>query len=154
MEALSIGAAMAEFKITKENAGKALPAAMAYIYKMLEGGDAELVVRKPSKTREQEKKYHALFREFERQLIYEGRYRDSEEWKAALIDAFEQEMIGMGSPLRQRTKTILSLDLTGRLVSVRPSSKKFSLKEGSDFIEFLYAIGTQYGVKFKAVGYD
>lgn len=145
---------MAEYRITKENAGVVAKAMLDCVNKMLESGDIEVVVRRPSKTRDQEKKYHALIRDFESQLVFEGRRRSAEEWKAALVDAFEQEMTASGSPLRQQTKAILALDLTGRLVTVRPSSKKFSAKEGSDFIEFLYAVGAQYGVKFRAVGYD
>ena len=53
----------------------------------------------------------------------------------------------MGEPLTHPGKTVISLD-GQRKVTVRPSTKKFRKKEASDFIEFLYATGIEYGARF------
>ena len=53
----------------------------------------------------------------------------------------------MGEPLTHPGKTVNSLD-GERRVTVRASTEQFRVKEASDFIEFLYSTGIEYGAKF------
>ena len=64
-----------------------------------------------------------------------------------LVDEFRRVREEMGEPLTHPGKTVISLD-GQRKVTVRPSTKKFRKKEASDFIEFLYATGIEYGARF------
>lgn len=129
------------------------------------GKRIEVVIREWSKSRDQEKKYHAMLRDFSRQIKFEysvdedngkvvrlrGRNKkktySTEVWKALLVDKFAQEKKAMGEPLRHPGQTIISLDGM-REITVRPSTKQFLMSEAGDFIEFLYAEGTEMGIRW------
>ena len=53
----------------------------------------------------------------------------------------------MDDPLTHPGRLLLSLD-GRRAITRRASTKGFRKKEASEFIEFLYATGTEYGAKF------
>jgi hypothetical protein len=122
-----------------------------------------VVVTEIGKSRAQERKYHRLIAEFSKQIQFDlprlatgkvvqipkKRRYSPDTWKALLVDAFEQEKALMGEPLRKPGRVVPSLD-GQRVVSLRASTRDFSRVEGSEFIEFLYARGVEYGVQWPA----
>tara|TARA_Y100000296_G_scaffold33741_1_gene39214 strand:+ start:13036 stop:13587 length:552 start_codon:yes stop_codon:yes gene_type:complete len=135
----------------------------------LAGGPISVLVRRPSRSREQEKLYHKLIAVISDQVTFETKHPDSdpgrivyffgrnrrrkykpEIWKALLVDQFEQERALAGEPLRKPGQIVPAMDGSGRMVTVRPSTTGFSVAEGSDFIEFIFAQGIELGVKWPA----
>lgn len=102
----------------------------------------ELAVREVSKTREQEKKYHALIRDIRLQCF---RASSEDAVKAVLVNQFALEMEEQGNPLANPGE--MTWDWKNQCsVYVRPSTKKFRKAEASQFMEFLYAEGSELGV--------
>lgn len=94
-----------------------------------------------SKTREQEEKYHAMIGEIAKQARHLGSSWDEESWKRLLLDEFAKETN------RSRGRLIPSLSGDG-VVEVGLLSRKFSVNDGTEFIEFLNAWAAEHGVTF------
>lgn len=102
-------------------------------------------IKPPTKKRIQESKYHAMIGDIAKQVDLLGCKRSAEDAKRLLIDAFARVMREAGTPLRQEGKILPSLDGSG-FVQLGIQSRKFSVKEASEFIEHLYAYGSEHGV--------
>lgn len=131
----------------------------------IQGGAVVVTLGRVSKTRDQEKKYHAMIGDIAKQVTFD--FRADEEtgvvtrlfgrerrkrysvdvWKALLVDKFAQEKAAMGEELANPGETIQSLD-GHREVTVRPSTRKFRKREAAEFIEFLYREGVDMGVNW------
>lgn len=124
---------------------------MARVYEQVahyaQSGEVEVNVQRPSKTRDQEAKYHAMICDIAASVEPNGEKFGADIWKAWLVDAFDQEMAEQGTPLRHPSKTVISLDQR-RPVTIRPSTSKFLKAEASQFIEFLYMKGAELGAVF------
>ncbi|MCP3931454.1 MAG: hypothetical protein GY705_20400, partial [Bacteroidetes bacterium] len=118
-----------------------------YIAKKIVDGPIEIEIKKPSKKREQEAKYHAMIADIARTVLVRGVRYSSEVWKALLVDGYEKERIEMGEPLSHPGRTIKSLD-GQRYITIRASTKDFRIKEAADFIEYLYSEGIEMGASF------
>lgn len=94
-----------------------------------------------SKTRDQEKKYHAMVGDIAQQAHHLGASWEADDWKRLLIDKFARETG------RTHGKVIPNLDSNG-VVEVGVLSRKFSRKDGAEFIEWLYAWGSENGCEF------
>jgi hypothetical protein len=114
------------------------------VMKALIGGPVEVTIQRPSKSRDQERLYHALIADIARTEV-DGRKYDDETWKALLIDEFSEEMKRQGTPLSHPGRVIPSLDGM-RTVTIRASSRRFRVAEASAFVAFLYAYGSDLGV--------
>jgi hypothetical protein len=104
----------------------------------------------PDKTRDQEEKYHAQIGDIKKsgRFAFMGRTDwHQEDIKRLLIDAYSRIRTAEGRPLRYVTKVVPSLDGSG-VVHLNPRSRDFSREEASEFIEFLYAYGTDLGVRW------
>ncbi|NYT67951.1 recombination protein NinB [Pusillimonas noertemannii] len=101
----------------------------------------------PKKSRDQEEKYHAMIGDIARQVDLLGERRDVEDAKRLLIDAFSRVMTAAGTPLRQRSRIVPSLDGSG-FVQLGVQSRRFLVGEASEFIEYLYAFGTEHSVRW------
>lgn len=106
-----------------------------------EGQRLMLTLREPDKSREQEEKYHALIGEIAAQAQHLGASWDAESWKRLLLDRFAKDTD------RQRGRLIPNLTGDG-VVEVGLLSRRFTVKDGSDFIEWLHAWGAENGVEF------
>lgn len=113
----------------------------------VQGGPIEIVIRRPDKSRDQEAKYHAMIGDIARTVPLNGKRYDREVWKAMLVHEFEKEMREAGTPLRYPGRVVLSLGGES-LLTLRSSTKGFTKKEASQFIEFLYAFGVEHGARF------
>lgn len=99
----------------------------------------------PTKKRIQEEKYHAMIGDIAKQVDLIGCRRSAEDAKRLLIDAFARVMREAGTPLRQEGRILPSLDGSG-FVQLGIQSRKFTVKEASEFIEYLYAFGSERSV--------
>jgi hypothetical protein len=122
-------------------------------------------IKQWNKSREQEKKYHAMIGDFAKQIKFDYQVQDDfgkvartfgkrhqrkyaiNVWKALLVEQFATEMKEQGQPLKDSLETVLSFDGL-REISVRPSSKEFSIPEAANFITFLECKGAELGVNF------
>ena len=112
----------------------------------IEGGKVVVEIKRPNKTRDMEKKYHAMIADIARQVKFDGRRTFSTDvWKARMVEQFAKAKSDMNEPLSSPGATVMSLD-GERIIFVRPSTTQFKVKEGSEFIEYLYAEGTDMGV--------
>lgn len=101
----------------------------------------------PKKSRDQEEKYHAMIGDIAKQVDLIGERRNVDDAKRLLIDAFARVMAASGTPLRQSSRIIPSLDGSG-FVQLGIQSRDFLVAEASEFIEYLYAFGTGHEVKW------
>lgn len=111
------------------------------------GGPVEITIQRPSKSRDAEKKYHAMIGDIARAVEIDGRYYDTDVWKAKLLEEFDREMKQQGTPLSHPGRIVMSLD-GQRYITVRPSSSKFRKAEAAQFVEFLYSTGIDLGATF------
>lgn len=139
---------MKEIFITEQNhLRQRMQVAWDTVCEMVKGGELVVTIQRLSKTRKQEKHYHALIRDIAHQVRFpKGKY-STEVWKALLVDLFEKEMKRLGTPLSHPGKLVPSLD-GENLVSIRASTKEFRKHEAADFIEFLHCQGIEMGVRF------
>jgi len=134
--------------ITAMNAQYSMPKVAADIRALLAEGGVVVTVKPQTKSRDVEKKYHAMISDIAKQVTFYGKTKYSTEvWKAVLVEQFANDRAAIGEPLRHPASKIMSMD-GHRVITVRPSTTQFSKKEASDFVEFLYAQGADMGVKW------
>ena len=114
------------------------------IGKALEGGDVQITLGRPGKSRAMEAKYHAMINDIHQQC-FRGYSFDGV--KAVLVNQFALEREELGEPLAHPGERVWDWR-TKEPVYVRPSTTKFRKAEAADFIEFLYATGSEFGVKW------
>ncbi len=105
-------------------------------------------ILEPVKKREQEEKYHAMITEIAAVVEHLGRKWDADDMKRLLVDEFSEDMRNAGTPLHNDGRVTPSLD-GRRIVQLGIQTRDFYVKEAAQFIEFLYAFGSQRGVVFK-----
>jgi len=97
----------------------------------------KVTVSEPSKTRDQEEKYHAAIGEIARaNPEYMGMRLDAEDWKRLLVDMYVKYRRELGKPLRQDGRIVPALDRQG-FVQLGVQTRRFLKEEASGFIEFL-----------------
>lgn len=96
------------------------------------------ILRDPTRTEMQNDKQWPILRAFSRQLKWpvNGLMTDmtEEEWKDVLTAAFKNETIR------------LAMGLNGGVVMIGKRTSKFTVKEFSEWIEFLYSVAAERGV--------
>jgi len=103
------------------------------------GRKMTLEIKDASKSREQEKKYHAIIGDIAKQAQHMGAKWDAESWKRLLVWQFcKEKQIDAG-------KIVPSLDMTG-VVQLGQQTRKFTKEQASEFVEFLQAWATDNGV--------
>lgn len=111
----------------------------------LAAGPVVITLGREEKTREQEKRYHAMIGEIAEQVDFDGKKYSRRAWKTLLIDDYEHELNSMGETLTHPSRPLISLD-GKRSVQERASSKDFRVSEASGFIEHLFKLGAEYCV--------
>ena len=117
-----------------------------------------VVVSEPEKRRVQEEKYHAMIADIARDCAFMGKKWDRETWKRLLLDAYVRVARsiayaeGMADPFPDQSQVIPALDGHG-FVQLGVQSRSFKVKQASDFIEYLYAYGSEQGVRWSDVPY-
>jgi len=116
------------------------------VKKALPGGPVVVTLGREAKSRDQEKKYHAMIHDI-MTTVELGQQYSIEAWKALLVDEFEQELLSDGKTLKSPSSVVISIDKR-RAVTIRASSQRFLKEEAALFITFLYAWGTEHGARF------
>jgi hypothetical protein len=141
---------MSEISFTIESEAT-IGGVMAKVFDMvmrgIKAGPVVITLGRETKSREQEKKYHALIGDIAKTVDMDGVTYSVEAWKALLVDSYEQELRSMGEALTHPSRVVLSLDGL-RAITVRASTKKFKKAEGSGFITYLYQFGSEHGAVF------
>ena len=126
----------------------------------LEGGPVLVRLTRETKSRLQEQKYHAMINDIGATACVKinGATADLSNpavAKALLISWYEYELNEMGETLSKPSQKVFDL-IRCELITVRASSKDFTVKEGAGFIEFLYKIGAEYGARWseRTLSYD
>jgi hypothetical protein len=99
----------------------------------LSGGPVVITLGREPRNNDQNAKLWAMLKDFT-PIEFNGRKWDAESWKAFILSAFNQEMPAVG--------------LNGEPVSMGLSSSKLSKKRFAELIEFIYATGSDRGVKW------
>ena len=125
------------------------------LWKILQSETPYEIVIQPydKKSREQEEKYHAMIGDIARQMKYQGETLDRESWKRLLVEAFVHVMRETAQaenkpdPFGGQARLLMSLD-GQRIVQLGVQTRKFRKSVAAEFIEYLYAHGTENGVRF------
>ncbi len=135
---------MAVFKLHNyQQAWELIDGLLPRIKARLQSGNVlTLTIEEPKKSREQEEKYHAMIGEIAKQAQHLGARWTNEEWKRLLVEQFCRDTD------RKPGKVVPSLD-GGAIVQLGVQTRKFSKEDGSEFIEWLHAWGSQNGITFK-----
>lgn len=99
--------------------------------KALPAGEVEVTLSRPNRSPEQNKKSWAMYTDFQ-QIEFNGRRWTKEDWKCFLESAFNKEMPAVG--------------LCGEPVTLTKGTSKMSKKRFAEYVEFIYAEGTNRGV--------
>lgn len=104
----------------------------------------------PEKSRDQEEKYHAMIAEIAAQVQVAGRTLDDDTMKRLLVDQFKADtLVDMADDWAKFGKMDMAPSLDGqRVVVLGVQTRRFTVKLGSAFIEWLYAWGSDAGVVF------
>jgi hypothetical protein len=101
--------------------------------KGLEAGPVVITLGREERSSKQNDKAWPMYRDFE-PILFNGRHWKAEQWKNFLMSAFNQEMPAIG--------------LLGEPVSMTRSTSSLSKKRFAEFIEFIYAEGSNRGVRW------
>lgn len=104
-------------------------------------------ISEPAKKRIQEEKYHAMIGDIAKQCEFMGGKLDADDWKRLLVDMFAKVMRDLGTPLHHDGRVIPSLDYQ-RVVQLGIQTREFRVAEACNFIEYLYAFGTERDVRW------
>ena len=99
-----------------------------------------LTIERERKTRIQEEKYHAIIGEIAKTTEHAGSKWDETSWKRLLLDKFARDT---GRPVG---RLLPNLDGTG-VVDVGIQSRRFTVADASEFIEWLHAWCADNGVE-------
>ncbi len=99
----------------------------------------------PSKSRDQEERYHAMIGDIARQYEFMGGKLHVEDMKRLLVDAFARVRRDQGTPLHHDGRILPSLDGKG-FVQLGLQTKEFRKAEATEFIEFLFAWGSEHDI--------
>lgn len=92
-------------------------------------------VTEPSRSLESNAKLWAMLNDISKQVIWHGRWLQSEDWKHIFTASLKQMQV------------VPNLDNTG-FVALGMSTSKMTKREMSDLIELIMAFGSQNNVKF------
>lgn len=106
------------------------------------GKKLTIEIKQQSKSREQERLYHELIGQIAKQAQHVGSKWSADDFKRLLVDQFAREIGLTGA------KIIPNLDGTG-FVQLGVQTRKFTVDQGSQFIEWLYAWAANNGVEIK-----
>ena len=104
-----------------------------------------MTIRPAVKKRVQENKYHAMIDDIADQTQYAGKRWDRDDMKRIMVDEFAEAMRLAGTPLHHDGRLIPS-ENGRRVIQLGIDTSSFWVKEASEFIEFLYAWGSERDV--------
>lgn len=139
-------------KLTPANRQFVFRSAFNHAEQALQEGPCELVVRKCTKSRDQEEHYHALIADIADQYTHFGRKWDREDMKRLLVAAFKHDTKDdpeFASAWQQMGNVRIAPGLAGYgdgFVTLGDQTRKFPVKLATAFITWLYAFMFENGV--------
>lgn len=138
---------------TEAGIRSAITRAQDMLERGVQRGKVMLIVRAETRTDRQNRRFHAQIGDIHEQGWVpdaNGELRrladgSREKTKAALVDAFAQEMGNMGEPLRHPGAIAWNW-ICRNFVYERPSTTQFTASEADQFIEFLASVGADMDV--------
>lgn len=124
--------------------------------KALQGGPICITLHRPEppRTSDTNAKFHAMIADIQRQAVITMPGRrvvmseyDTDAVKALLVIWFAKERELNGEPLSKPPRSLID-PVSGERVSIRPSTAQWGKRDASDFIEFLYSVGNDGGVRW------
>lgn len=122
----------------------------------IEGGPVAVDIYRPESNRSgiQNAKFHAMFADIQKtgvismpgKRVVMADY-DIDAVKALCVVWFANERELAGEPLKKPPRTI-TCPMTGQPITVRPSTTDFNKADTIEFIEFLYSLGADAGVRW------
>jgi hypothetical protein len=109
----------------------------------------EVLVKEPTRNREQEKKYHAQIGDIADQWLYLGVKWNAEDMKRILVNGFKEETkndTDLAECWRSMGELKAVPGMHGGLVVLGDQTRRFPKKLASAFVEWLYALGADVGV--------
>jgi hypothetical protein len=104
------------------------------------GQKMTIEIKPASKSRDQERKYHAILRDIAEQSQHMGSVWDADDWKRLLVWQYcKEKAIDSG-------KVVPSLDMTG-VVQLGQQTRKFTKEQASEFVDYLNAWCVEHGVE-------
>lgn len=107
-------------------------------------------ITEPVKKRIQEEKYHAMIGDIAKQCVFLGKRRSENAWKRLLAEGFVEilrgEAKGQGKPDPFPSGEMLPSIDGLRIVQVEVLTRDFTVRQAAQFIEHLYAYGSEAGV--------
>jgi hypothetical protein len=142
---------------TADDKAQCIAWASAVLDRGLPGGAVDIIIARhdPARSNPQNSKAHAMYADIHRDavIVMPGRrvvlsIYGVDEVKALLVVWFANERSLEGRPLKKPPRTV-TCPITGQNITVRPSTVDgFSKADTVEFIEWLYALGTNAGVKW------
>lgn len=120
--------------------------------RILDGHAVVFELKRPLKSREQEMRYHAMIGDIAKQVPINGNKIDKESFKRLLVDAFKHDTKNDPGLAEHWTKmgeiTLMPALNHGGFVLIGTQTRRFPKPLACAFIEWLYAFGAEYGVRW------
>ena len=126
---------MLTYKVTDGDFAGQLELIAGMVRKGLQGGPVVVTLGRENRSKEQNAKFHALIRDIKRQVNFMDLDLSEEDWKRLLLAAWAGQRV------------VPALDGNG-FVALGRQSSSLNKAEASEFVESLYAYGTEHGVKW------
>jgi len=137
-----------KFTVTDANVKDEMRKVWDMANKGLKSGEAVIVtLGRERQSRLQEKCQHAMIGDIQKQANRAGGKTTVAQWKDLLVSEFAREKQLMGEPLSEGNSFSISLCGT-YMVAHRPTTKSFNKKIGSEYIEYIFVKGAEFGVEF------
>ena len=105
------------------------------VKKGLQGGPVLVTLGRESRTKEQNRKMWPLLTDLSKQHEWFNQLREPEEWKVLVMSAYKGE-------------TNVVPGINGEVVNLGLSTSGLNKAEFSELIEFIYALGSGWGIKW------
>lgn len=91
-------------------------------------------IKEPSRTRDQENKFHAMVDDIARQVEWHGEWYNKDQWKIILTAGLQRQQVVPG--------------IGGGFVAIGRSTSSMGVSEYADLIAFTDQFGTEAGVRW------
>jgi hypothetical protein len=126
-----------QYKVTQQSD---LWGAVKWLTDMVErglaGGPVIVSVGREGRTQEQNGKCHPMIRDIARQMNHQILKNNEDQWRYFLIGNFQGQLM------------VPSLDGSQVIIVPKKGTKKMTIPEMSEFIEYLYSVGADYNIQW------
>jgi hypothetical protein len=125
------------YKVTElRQIGNAVQWMVELVERGLAGGTVVITLGREERTLDQNDKCHPMIRDIARHLNHPILGKNEDQWRHFLIGCMQGQLM------------VQSLDNSHIVVVPKKSTRKMSVPEMSEFIEYLYSVGDDYNVSW------